>query len=95
MVKHAAKEEAPLLTAAERVERAFARVTAGKAFTAEQQKWLDRIREHLRQNLSIERDDFELIPILADVGGWGAARKAFGGTTLDALIHDLNEAIAA
>jgi type I restriction enzyme, R subunit len=95
MVKHAAKEEAPLLTAAERVEKAFARVTAGQTFTADQTKWLDRIRDHLRQNLSIERDDFELIPIFADVGGLGAARRAFGDTKLDALIHDLNEAIAA
>ena len=95
MVQHAAKEEAPLLTAAERVDRAFARVAAGKEFTVDQTKWLDRIRDHLRQNLSIEREDFELIPIFADVGGWGAARRAFGDTKLDALIHDLNEAIAA
>ena len=95
MVKHAAKDEAPLLTAGERVDAAFARVTAGKMFTPEQQKWLDRIREHLRQNLSIEREDFELIPVFADVGGWGAARRAFGDTKLDALIHELNEAIAA
>ncbi len=47
MVKHAAKEEEPLLTAAERVERAFAKITAGQQFTEEQQKWLDRIRAHL------------------------------------------------
>ena len=95
MVKHAAKEESPLLTAAERVENAFAKVTTGQTFTPDQTKWLERIRDHLRQNLSIERDDFELIPIFADVGGWGAARRAFGDTKLDALIHDLNEAIAA
>jgi type I restriction enzyme R subunit len=95
MVKHAAKDEAPLLTAAERVERAFARVTAGKTFTVDQERWLDRIREHLRQNLSIEREDFELIPIFADVGGWGAARRAFGDTKLDVLLRELNEAVAA
>ncbi len=95
MVKHAAKDEAPLLTAGERVDAAFTKVTAGKTFTQEQTKWLDRIREHLRQNLSIEREDFELIPVFSDVGGWGAARRAFGDTKLDALVHDLNEAIAA
>jgi type I restriction enzyme R subunit len=66
-----------------------------KPSTPEQTSWLDRIRDHLRQNLSIERDDFELIPVFADAGGWGAIRRAFGDTKLDALIHDLNEAIAA
>lgn len=95
MVKHAADQEAPLLTASERVERAFVKVTAGKSFTAQQQKWLDRIREHLRANLSIDREDFEVIPIFADFGGWGVARKAFGEPKLDALIYEFNEAIAA
>jgi type I restriction enzyme R subunit len=95
MVKHAANEQAPILTATERVDRAFARITSGHTFTPEQTKWLDRIRDHLRQNLSIERDDFELMPIFADAGGWGAIRRAFGDTKLDALIHELNEAIAA
>jgi len=95
MVKHAVDEQVQLLTAAERVDKAFDRVTAGQTFTPDQQKWLDRIRDHLRENLSIERDDFELIPILADVGGWGAARRAFGDRKLDTLLHALNEAIAA
>src|SRR5205807_10240670 len=40
MVKHAAKEEEPLLTAAERVDRAFAKITTGREFTEEQKKWL-------------------------------------------------------
>lgn len=95
MVKHAAKEEEPLFTASERVERAFARVTAGKTFTADQTKWLDRIREHLRANLSIDQEDFEVIPILADAGGLGVARKVFGAAKLDELLHEFNEAIAA
>jgi type I restriction enzyme R subunit len=95
MVKHAANEQAQLLTASERVQKAFERVTAGQMFTPDQTKWLDRIRTHLRQNLSIERGDFELIPIFADAGGWGAIRRVFGDTKLDSLIDDLNEAIAA
>jgi len=33
MIKHAAKEGEPLLTAEERVERAFAKVVTGKTFT--------------------------------------------------------------
>src|SRR5262249_10922307 len=59
MVKHAAKEEEPLLTAAERVERAFAKITTGRQFTEEQKKWLGRIRAHLVVSLSIDREDFE------------------------------------
>lgn len=44
MVQRAAAEKAPLLTAAERVARAFARVTQGLRFDAEQGRWLERIR---------------------------------------------------
>jgi type I restriction enzyme R subunit len=95
MVRHAADEQAPLLTAVERVERAFVKVIGGKSFTADQQKWLDRIRQHLLENLSIDRDDFEDIPVFSDFGGWGVARKAFGEEKLDDLLHQLNEAIAA
>ncbi|HPQ68420.1 MAG TPA: type I restriction-modification enzyme R subunit C-terminal domain-containing protein [bacterium] len=94
MVKHAAKDEEPLLTAPERVQRAFAKVTADQSFSADQQKWLDRIREHLIKNLSIEREDFDLIPIFTNFGGWNRADRDFNGT-LDELIHKLNEAIAA
>ncbi len=94
MVKHAADEHQPLLTAAERVERAFERVTANQTFTEPQQAWLDRIRTHLVENLSIEPDDFDLIPIFQREGGLVAARRAFG-PRIDTLLRDLNEAIAA
>jgi type I restriction enzyme R subunit len=95
MVKHAADEQQPLLTAPERVERAFAKVTAGMQFTADQQKWLDRIREHMRANLSIDREDFDLIPIFTDIGGLPVVTRAFAAEWLDRLIRDLNSAIAA
>jgi type I restriction enzyme, R subunit len=95
MVKHAAKEEEPLLTASERVERAFKAVTAGHAFTPDQQKWLDRIREVMFQNLSIDQEDFEYQDALSGAGGWGAAKRLFGDQVLLDLIHRLNEAIAA
>jgi type I restriction enzyme R subunit len=94
MVKHAADGQSPLLTAAERVERAFGKITAGRTFTAAQEQWLERIRQHLVANLSIGRDDFEDIPILHDPGGWGGANRAFGGE-LEELIANLNAAMAA
>lgn len=94
MVKHASDEQSPLLTAAERVERAFAKITDGRAFTPEQQQWLDRIRGHLIENLSIDEEDFEVFPIFERAGGWGRAVKVFAGE-LPQLIHQFNEAIAA
>jgi type I restriction enzyme R subunit len=94
IVKHAAEEKQPLLTAEERVDRAFAKLTAGKSFSPQQQKWLDRIRLHLVQNLTIEEDDFEHLPVFADFGGWGKANKDFGGQLVP-LITEINAAIAA
>lgn len=95
MVKHAAREEAPLLTADERTARAFDRVVAGKSFTTQESAWLERIRQHLRVNLSINREDFDQMPVFADSGGWMAARVTFGNGRLDALLHELNREIAA
>lgn len=94
MVKHAARDQELLLTASERVHRAFETVTVGKQFSDEQQKWLDRIRDHLVENLSIDRDDFENVPVFTRFGGWGRANKTFNNE-LDNIINDLNEAIAA
>jgi type I restriction enzyme R subunit len=94
MVKHAATDTAPLLTATERVERAFDRLTNGRSFTPEQQQWLDRIRIHMIENLSIDREDFDLVPVFTRQGGSAAARRVFGGR-LDDIIRDLNEGIAA
>ena len=94
MVKHAARDQKPLLTAAERVERAFAAVAAGQTFTPDQQRWLDRIREHLIANLTIEPEDFDTLPIFARDGGWARANREFGGR-LDGLLRKINEAVAA
>jgi type I restriction enzyme R subunit len=94
MVKHAARAEEPLLTAAERVDRALARLTAGTPVPAAQQPWLDRIRAHLVENLSIDREDFTLMPIFAREGGWKAANDAFGGE-LAPFLERVNEAVAA
>ena len=94
MVKHAAREEEPLYTAEERVRQAFAKVTSGKQFSEEQQRWLERIREHMIANLSIDKEDFEVVPIFTRFGGWTPANRTFNNN-LDDMIRDLNEAIAA
>ncbi len=94
MVKHAAKETEPLLTAEERVGRAFDALSTGRTFTPPQHQWLDRIRGHLIANLSIGQDDFENVPVLFDAGGWKPADRAFGGQ-LGELLGIINEALAA
>lgn len=94
MVKRAAIDEAPLLTAEERVNAAVESVAATRQLTESQLKWLEYIRQHLVQNLSIEREDFDVIPILFDRGGWGPANRAFDGR-LDELLKDLNRELVA
>lgn len=93
MVKHAAREEEPLYTAEERIRRVLDRMARSSPLTADQQQWIDRIREHLIANLSINKEDFEDIPIFANEGGWGKANRVFNGE-LPVLIQQWNEAIA-
>jgi type I restriction enzyme R subunit len=94
MIKHAAREEESLLTAEERVSLAFDRVTVGKDFTPDQRLWFDRIRSHLIANLSIDKEDFEYIPVFSDYGGWNKANRVFEGK-LSTLISEFNRAVAA
>lgn len=94
MIKHAAHEEESLLTAEERVSLAFGRVTKGKEFTQEQLLWLGRIKSHLISNLSIDKEDFEYIPVFSDYGGWNKANRVFEGQ-LSTLISEFNRAVAA
>jgi type I restriction enzyme R subunit len=94
MVKHAAREEEPLCTAEQRIHRVFDKMAYSVSLTAEQQQWLDKIREHLIANLSISKDDFDIIPLFANEGGWGRANRVFNGE-LPVLIRQWNEAIAA
>jgi type I restriction enzyme R subunit len=93
MVKHAARAEEGLYTAEERVQRAMMRITGRQKFTPEQMEWLERIRIHLVQNLSIGKDDFDDIPVFSHHGGWGRANKSFDGH-LQELLKKVNEAIA-
>ena len=82
------------LTASERVSRAMTKLEAGKELTPDQRRWLDRIRQHLTENLSVDRDDFDLIPALSHEGGWRAADRAFAGR-LGQVLAELNAAVAA
>lgn len=94
MVKHAARQEEPLYNATERVDKALAKVMAGKNFTEEQTQWLGYIREHLITNLTIETSDFEFMPIFEAKGGLSRARRAFADK-LETLVQEINEALVA
>ena len=80
MVKHAADEAAPLLTAEERVD---ARSDAGHggqdASPRSSRRGSSASASTWSQNLSIDRDDFDDVPVFARSGGWARANKAFGG----------------
>ena len=94
MVKHAANEGSPLLNSSERVDRALATLTRGRSFTDEQAAWLDRIKTHLQENLSIDQEDFEAQPVFTRYGGWSRANAAFK-KDLSELLKELNRVIAA
>lgn len=95
MVKRAADEQASLYTAEERVNAAIDSVVADRKLTPDQAKWLEYIRQHLVKNLSIDREDFELLPIFAARGGWGRANRVFEGKLADLLQDVTKELVAA
>jgi len=71
------------------------KVKSDRAFTEEQEKWLELIRRHLTENLIMEKDDVDYMPIFAREGvSWVKLNKEFGGE-LEAVIREINAAIAA
>jgi len=94
LVKHAAKEEAPIYTAEERVDRVMSQLETQHRFSDDQLQWLQLIREHLVKNLTIELDDFDLMPIFTDRGGLARAGKLFE-QNLRPLVDQINMKVAA
>jgi type I restriction enzyme, R subunit len=94
MIKRAALDTSPLMTADERVDAALERATVDAQLTDDQRRWLGYIRQHLVLNLSIDREDFDLQPVLSDRGGWAPANRAFEGG-LAAFLAELNTELAA
>ncbi len=94
MIKHAADHQSPLLTAQSRVDGAISDFRTGRQLTDEQEVWLDRIRTHLIENLSVDEDDFNVVPIFSRHGGRARANKVFNDE-LREILGDLNSRIAA
>ena len=90
IIRHAAKGN-PLMAAEQHVDRALTVVTKGKKFSEEQQKWIKLIRDHLIENLVIEKDDFDSIPFSRH-GRWKKADSVFEGK-LPKLLTEINLAM--
>lgn len=94
MIRHAAKGD-ELLTAERRVDKALMKIKSDRAFTKEQEKWLALIRRHLIENLLLEREDFDYLPIFTRKGAsWAKLNKVFDGQ-LQTIIYEINQAVAA
>jgi type I restriction enzyme R subunit len=93
IIRNAAKNE-PLLEVNERVDNAVEKLFVGKTLSIEQSEWIQYIKEHLIQNLTLDKEDFEYSPIFERHGGWGKFRKVFNEDA-ETIIIRINEAIAA
>lgn len=93
MVKHAARDTEPLLTPEERVNKAIENITAGKTLQPEQMQWLKYIKEHLKQNMTLDADDLNELPVFADRGGLKKFKKVF--PDYETIINEINMAVAA
>jgi type I restriction enzyme R subunit len=67
--------------------------SAGREFTPEQLEWLQMIREHIANALTIEMEDFENVPFY-EKGGAFKVYQLFGAE-LPGILDELNEALAA
>lgn len=56
-------------------------------------RWLDAIRDHIANSLTIGPDDFDYAPF-TQLGGLGRAHELFGDR-LAGLLDDLNQRLAA
>ena len=59
-----------------------------QAFTSDQKKWLDAIKDHIASSLAIEQDDLEEVPFNT-IGGLGRAYELFGDR-LAPILDELN-----
>ena len=82
------------MTVEERYQQwAAEKKAAGVTFSADQQKWLDAIKDHIASSLNIEQDDLEDVPFNS-IGGLGRAYELFGDK-LGAILDELNTRLAA
>jgi type I restriction enzyme R subunit len=97
LVRHAiAPEDSPLVPYADLVRQRYqdwlaAQEAAGRAFTAEQRWWLDRIAESIALNLQVTPDDVDRD--MYERGGRFGAERDLGAGWRD-LLEELNEQLS-
>lgn len=98
IVRHAIEPDTPLVPVADVVEARYnawlaEQEQAGKTFNPDQRKWLDAVKDHIANSLTIEQDDLDQVPF-AQMGGLGRAHELFGDT-LPTILDELNGRLAA
>src|SRR5713226_1663623 len=98
LVRFALRQEGELAPYRDKVNLRFAawlskQESNGQKFNSEQRQWLEAIRDHIAESLTIESDDFEYVPF-AQRGGLGKAQQVFG-KELGRVLNELNEVLAA
>jgi type I restriction enzyme, R subunit len=93
IIKNAAKKE-PVMDVSERVNKAIDKLFTKSKLNHEQMAWIQYIKQHLIENLTLDKEDFEYSPILERHGGWGKFKKVFEKDA-EGLIVEINAAIAA
>lgn len=98
IVRHAIDPEQPLVPVAMTIEERYLQWLAeqeaiGNTFTPDQRKWLDAIKDHIANSLSIDQDDFDDVPF-NQMGGLGKVHQLFGDS-IAKILKELNERLAA
>jgi type I restriction enzyme R subunit len=96
LVRFAMQQDNELVPYPERVQanfKAWLAQQGGKAFTPEQQHWLEMIRDHIAANIGIHIEDFSYAPFEQE-GGLGKVHQLFGAE-LPVVIETLNRELVA
>ena len=98
LVKHAIAPDQPLVPVAQSVEERYQewlreKEATGVEFTEEQRAWLDAIKDHIANALSIDQEALQEVPF-NQMGGLGRAYQLFGDE-LSPMMEELNERLAA
>jgi type I restriction enzyme R subunit len=98
LVRFAMQQDNELVPYPERVAANFKawmaqQASMGKAFTPEQQWWLEMIRDHVAANLGVAMEDFEYAPF-SQQGGLGKVHQLFGAELVK-VMEELNRELVA
>lgn len=98
LVRFATHKDDELVPYGEQVRERFERWMLqqrdqGRAFTPDQRRWLEMMRDHIATSLEMTVEDLDYAPFAGE-GGPGRAAQVFGGE-LRGLLDELNEVLAA